>query len=326
MKAAIIGAGFIADFHAAGYAGLPDVQLCAVCDADAARAERMAEEYRCAAYTDAAEMLAREKPDAVSVCLPTWLHAEYTIAALRAGAHVLCEKPMALTMEDCEAMAETAERCGRVLMIGQVLRWWPEYETMAAHIRRLGTPRYLRAQRLQHSSREGWFMDPKRGGGALFDLLVHDLDYMCSVAGQRPAVLAANGSRGPEGSWRRISVSLKWDGGPYGQIDACNCMPAGYPFTAGFRAEYAQAALEYAFQVPLNIGANVPAETRLTLFENGGVEALPTADDAQSRAFSREIAAFIAGAARGVSALPAAETVDTMRLVHEIKAILDQQG
>ena len=75
LKAAILGAGFIAGFHAEGYLRLPDVRLCGICDRDAERAAAMADRYHCAAYSDAMDLLEREKPDLVSVCLPTYLHA-----------------------------------------------------------------------------------------------------------------------------------------------------------------------------------------------------------------------------------------------------------
>ena len=325
MKAAILGAGFIADFHAAGYAALPDVELCAVCDADGERARQMADKYHCAAYTDALKLLEEQKPELVSVCLPTFLHARYTIAALQRGAHVLCEKPMALTMEECEAMRQAAAETGRVLMVGQVLRWWPEYAEIARQLNRLGRPRYLRAHRLQHASRGGWFLQPDQGGGVLFDLLVHDLDYLCAVMGGVPCVLAANGNKGTEGSWRRVSVSLGWEDGARAQVEACNCMPKGYPFTASFHAEYEQAALDYSFRTSVNISADEPARTEFLLFENGKAQALPSDPFAQSRAFKDEIAAFVSGAARGVSPLPPEETLAVMGVVHQIKAMLEAQ-
>ena len=326
MKAAILGAGFIAGFHAEGYLRLPDVELRGICDLDADRASAMAARYRCAAYQDAAELLEREKPDLVSVCLPTYLHAPYTVAALHSGAHVLCEKPMALTMEDCREMDRAAQETGRVLMIGQVLRWWPEYVTIRREKERMGTPRFIRCQRLQHSAREGWFMEPDKGGGALFDLLVHDLDYVCALMGSVPGILCANGHRGREGSWRRVSVTLGWEQGSFAQLEACNCMPAGYPFTAGFHMEYEHSALDYSFRAPLNIQKGVPAAAELRLFEHGTVRDLPVSPDAQSRAFDAEIAAFVRCAATGRAEHPVRDNLNVMALIHDILGKLENKG
>ena len=323
LKAAILGAGFIAGFHADGYMRLLDVQLCGICDQDAKRAAAMADKYHCAAYLDAMELLEREKPDLVSVCLPTFLHAPYTIAALQSGAHVLCEKPMALTMEACQEMHQAMKRTHRTLMIGQVLRWWPEYVSIREEKKRMGIPRYIRCQRLQHPAREGWFMQPDQGGGALFDLLVHDLDYVCFLMESVPHILSANGHRGKEGSWRRISVSLAWDNGTFAQLEACNCMPAGYPFTASFHMEYENSALDYSFRAPVNIQKDAPTHSELLLFENGNVRSLPVENNAQSIAFNEEIAAFVRYADSGRSENIIEGNLNVMALIHQIKTILE---
>ncbi len=322
-KAAVLGAGFIAGFHADGYLRLPDVQLCGICDQDENKAAAMADKYHCAAYLDAMDLLEREKPDLVSVCLPTFLHAPYTVAALESGAHVLCEKPMALTMEACEEMHQAMQRTHRTLMIGQVLRWWPEYITIREEKKRMGAPRYIRCQRLQHSGREGWFMQPDQGGGALFDLLVHDLDYVCFLMEGVPRILSADGHRGKEGSWRRISVSMAWDHGTYAHLEACNCMPGGYPFTAGFHMEYENSALDYSFRAPVNIQKDAPTRSELLLFDKGNVQSLPVENNAQSIAFNNEIAAFVRYAGSGGSESMIKGNLNVMKLIHQIKTILE---
>ena len=323
IRAAILGAGFIAGFHADAYQQNPDAALCAICDRDQALADAAAARYGCRAYTDYHRLLAVEKPDVVSVCLPTWLHPEATAAALQAGAHVLCEKPMALTLEDCRTMAETARLCRRTLMIGQVLRWWPEYVLIREQLRRLGPPRHIRASRLQHAARGGWFMDPLRGGGALFDLLVHDLDFICSLSPTPPKVLAAQGWLGGEGSWRHVCAELSLPDGGWAELEACNCMPAGYPFTAAFQAVWDQAALEYTFRAPVNIGLDVPAEARFLLYEGGRAQVLPVRDDAQVCAFRAEISALIDGIQHGTQPLPPEDTLRSMETLFRIRELLE---
>lgn len=324
MRAAVIGAGFIGDFHAVMYAEHPQAELCAVCDVDEKRAEDMAQRYGARAYTGAQEMLAAEKPELVSVCLPTYMHREYVLMALDAGAHVLCEKPFALTMEDCRAMDEAAQKAGRVLMVGQMLRWWPEYVRIAQEVRALGRPHYVQARRLQHPMRVIWHMQPHQGGGALFDLLVHDVDYVCSLLGTDCEVVAANGSRGPQGSWRRIDAMLRWKDGCHARVEACNMMPEGYPFTAAFHAEYPEACVDYSFRAPINIQRGAPTKTELIVYKDGQVFAPELTPDAQSAAFREEIDAFIRGVQAGVSPLPAKESIGVMQVIHGIKALLER--
>ena len=325
MKAAIFGAGFIAEFHVLGYIGAQEATLCAVCDVDEEKARALAQRFGCAWYTDAKELLEKERPELVSVCLPTYLHREYAVMALDAGAHVLCEKPFALTLEDCCVMQSAAEAAGRVLMVGQVLRWWPEYGSIAESIRRLGTPQHIRARRMQHPSRDSWHAVEALGGGALFDLFVHDLDFALSLMGTDAQVLCANGSRGGGGSWRRVSAVLRFPNGAVAEIEACNQMPAGYPFIAEFCAQYPDAAIDYRFRTAVNIEREAKAETTFLLYEGGEVHAMPLEENAQEKAFCAEIAAFVRGVKAGVSPLAVQESVNVMKVLREIQRMLEAQ-
>src|SRR5699024_2244172 len=119
LKVAVIGCGSIAKHrHLLEYAQHHEANIIAVCDIVEERAEAVAEQYGAKAYTDYAVLLKEEKPDVVSVCLPNYLHAPVSIAALEAGAHVLCEKPMATSLEEADQMIEAAEKNNKKLMIG----------------------------------------------------------------------------------------------------------------------------------------------------------------------------------------------------------------
>ena len=326
MKAAILGAGFIAEFHAQGYCHAQDVELCAVCDTDEGKARALAQRYGCAWYTDAKMLLDQECPELVSVCLPTYLHREYAVMALLSGAHVLCEKPLALTIEDCEAIAQAARQTGRIVMTGQVLRWWSEYTKIAGEIRRLGAPLFVRAQRLQHASRpDAWHLQRDLGGGALFDLFVHDMDFLLGLFGTDAEVVSAHGNRGKGNSWRRVSAMLRFKNGTSAFVEASNQMPAGYPFTAALHAQYHDAAIDYRFRTAVNIGLEAKAETEFLLYDQGKVTALDPHGDAQAKAFRDEIDAFVKSVRSGVPALPIEESVAVMRVIHNVKALLEAQ-
>lgn len=323
-KAAVIGVGFISEFHIKAYASMADVELCAVCDLDRNRAKAMAEKYHCKAYTDIRDMLDCEKPDLVSICLPTFLHAEYTCVALEAGAHVLCEKPMALTEEDCERMLQTAREQHRLLMIGQVVRYWPEYTALASKIAALGAPTYISTRRLQCSSRNGEHQAPNRNGGALFDLFVHDLDFVISLFDEIPEIEAVNGTKGAEGSWRRVNAVLRFSKGTVVQMEAANSMPPRFPFTVGLRAEYPGIALDYHFTTATNIGLNATSDSALLYFENGEVIPQAFEGDAQKIAFRNEIEAFVRGVESGICPVPVEKNYLTMQTLFRIQSILDQ--
>jgi len=115
LRVGIIGCGGQGRIHAAAYAQLPTVQIVACCDIVAERAEGLASQYNAKAFTDFREMLATLNLDLVSVCTLEGQHADATLAALRAGAHVLCEKMLAASLEEAKVMVQTARQVGRLL-------------------------------------------------------------------------------------------------------------------------------------------------------------------------------------------------------------------
>lgn len=120
IRVGIIGLGKIAQVrHIPEYLANPDAELYGFFDLNFERAKELADKYHGKAYETYQDMLADPTIEAISVCTANHVHAEITIAALKAGKHVLCEKPMAVTPEECEEMVATAEATGKYLMIGQ---------------------------------------------------------------------------------------------------------------------------------------------------------------------------------------------------------------
>ncbi len=128
LRLGVIGAGSFSDYHLDGIAQVANAEAVAICDVDIEKAKAKAEKYHVeSVYTDYNELLAREDIDAVTLPLPDQVHKEITIAALKAGKHVLCEKPMALDLDECKEMVKVARECGKQLMVGQVGRYTPAF-------------------------------------------------------------------------------------------------------------------------------------------------------------------------------------------------------
>ena len=128
LKVAVIGCGSIAKYrHLQEYKNHNAVEIVAVCDIVEERALEMASKYQAKSYTNYEELLKNEEVDAVSVCLPNYLHAPVSIAALNAGCHVLCEKPMATSKEEAEDMIQAATKANKKLMIGHNQRFVPSH-------------------------------------------------------------------------------------------------------------------------------------------------------------------------------------------------------
>src|SRR5690606_24531074 len=140
LKVAIVGCGFMGRMHANVYGALGTAELAAVVDHRPEKLAAFAEQFGVPAFSTMSELFTKETIDAVDVCLPTFLHKEATIEAARAGKHVLCEKPMALSLEDADAMIAACEDAQVRLMIAHCIRFWPEYALLKKVIddRRLG--------------------------------------------------------------------------------------------------------------------------------------------------------------------------------------------
>ncbi|MCL2512939.1 MAG: Gfo/Idh/MocA family oxidoreductase [Oscillospiraceae bacterium] len=191
IKTAIIGTGCISNEHINGYINNPNTELYALCDINPERVSAMAEKYGIPSgrtFTDKNEMLkALPEIDAVSVCTWNSAHAECSIAALEAGKHVLCEKPMAMNAREAEAMKAAADKAGKLLMIGFVRRHGNDAKLILDYAKTgfFGDIYYAKAAYLRrHGCPGGWFGDKSRsGGGPLIDLGVHVIDLVRYLLG-----------------------------------------------------------------------------------------------------------------------------------------------
>ena len=126
MRVGILGSGFMGATHAHAFAKQPDVQIVAVSSRSQSKAEKLATEVGAAATIDNMAIVNDPSIDAISVTLPTHLHVEYTISALRSGKHVLLEKPFGLTVDDCDQIMAVEATTDKHLMLAHVLRFWPD--------------------------------------------------------------------------------------------------------------------------------------------------------------------------------------------------------
>ncbi|WP_438431205.1 Gfo/Idh/MocA family protein [Gorillibacterium sp. sgz500922] len=193
----LIGAGSISEAHLDAYRADPRAALAAVCDLNRDRAAAKARKYGAAAvYTDYAELLADERIDAVSVCTWNESHARIAEAALRAGKHVLLEKPLSRTVEEALRLQEAVRETGRTLQVGFVRRYDPNARMLYRFVEsgELGDIYYAKASTLRRIGNPGgWFADIGRsGGGPLIDIGVHVLD-LCWYFMGRPKVKSVSG-------------------------------------------------------------------------------------------------------------------------------------
>jgi len=259
IRVAMLGFGGIAKSHKRGYELFEKegttIKLVAICDIDPEQFTKVQEINLGAAhpynmdgiatYTDLDEMIAKEDFEMVDICLPTYLHKEYTIKMLNAGKHVLCEKPMALNEADCEEMIATAQKVGKKLMIGQCLRFEPQYLYLKELVTNetFGKVRYANMTRigaLPLWGFERWFQDTARSGGCALDLHIHDVDMLRFLFGEPEAVSAT--AVDDVTRWQYINSRFFYDGF-VAEATGSWLEPKGHPFKAGYRVNFEKATV-----------------------------------------------------------------------------------
>ena len=248
LGVALIGAGFAGGIHAQAWSAVDGVRIALVVEPDEAAGRAVAARHASDWAPDLVAALDRADVDVVDVCAPTGLHAEITAAAATAGKHVLCEKPLALDLDEADRAIEACAEAGVTFMVGHVLRFWPEYVELGRLVREgsLGALRAISCSRLVQPpdwTADDWVVDPSRSRGVAAEILIHDLDVLLWLVG-RPRSLSACAFRDGE-AWAHLQVLLRYRDGPLAVAEAGWDAPRVQPFAAGFRAVFDLGIVEY---------------------------------------------------------------------------------
>lgn len=225
LKVAIIGAGVMGQQHARSWTHVPYATVTTICDFNLDAATKLATEFHAVATTSIDSVLASDV-DVVSVCIPTCFHTDTAVKVLESGKHLLLEKPMALTVEDCHTIEAAAEASGKLLTIGQVVRFFPEYENAkrAVDAGAVGKPAVVRCRRGGIFPLWGtWFHDVNKSGGAIFDVGIHEIDWLLWLFGPVERVYARSltDSLGEDSKQDFALVTLRHKSGVISHMEAC---------------------------------------------------------------------------------------------------------
>jgi len=198
MKVGIAGVGFMGSTHAAGWAET-GAQIVGLVAETTQEAQILADQYRARVYAYYEAML--PYIDVVDICTPTHLHFEMVMAAAAQGKHIICEKPLARTVEQAEKMVAACRQAGVHLLVAHVVRFFPEYALARAVVSegQIGNPGVIRLSRGSYRPKRpvgNWFLDEGKSGGILMDLMIHDYDYARWIAGDVESVFAKKVSTG----------------------------------------------------------------------------------------------------------------------------------
>lgn len=266
LRAAVIGVGYLGQFHAEKYAGLPNVQLVGVVDQDRARAGQIAAKLNAHAFETPASLLGNV--DAVSIVVPTVLHHEVAKQFLEAGVHVLLEKPVTVTLEQADELVRIADRKGVVLQIGHIERFNPAITAIKPLLKE---PRYLQAER------SAPFTVRCTDVNVVLDLMIHDLDIVTDLAGSQPARVSAAGASVITREIDSAFARIVFENGCIADVAASRIsdekkrvlriFDGEALYTADYQTQKALVSRRGTGTVPELIAADIPTERRDTLLE-----------------------------------------------------------
>lgn len=196
--------------------------------------------------TDPHEAIRRDDVDIVDICLPTPMHHEYVLAALAAGKHVICEKPLGATVAEAEpivAAAEKAEKTGRFFMPAMCMRFWPAWQWMKqVHDEQTFGPLHSATFIRNTSAPDGWFRDGRLSGGAAMDLHIHDTDYIHWLLGP-PQAVTSRGYTGPSGAIDHLATFYHYAEVPLVHAEAAWTLAPGSGFLCRATLNFKHATL-----------------------------------------------------------------------------------
>ena len=262
VNVGIVGCGFMGVTHAKAYRKISGARIAAICDAvrlppdgvlaaagnvgdaDAVRLDMNVVK----AYSKLDDLLANPEIDLVDLCIPTHLHPQLAIAALKAGKHVLCEKPMARTSAHCREIVQAAKSAKGFFMPAMCMRFWPEWAWLKKVIAENTYGKVLGARFRRVAEPPGWsqgtFLDGAKSGGALLDLHIHDVDFVQYCFG-RPKSLFSSGYTKVSGVIDHVVTQFEVESGAAVYAEGTWAMSPGFGFSMTYTVNFERATADF---------------------------------------------------------------------------------
>ncbi|MBX3097741.1 MAG: Gfo/Idh/MocA family oxidoreductase [Fimbriimonadaceae bacterium] len=242
----LAGCGFMGRMHGSVYQILPNARLVGCVDRRDEKAARYAQDFGCEVFPSVEAALEQTDATVLDVCLPTDLHAEATLIGAKYGKHIICEKPMALSLDEADRMIAACDQAGVNLMIGHCIRYWPQYAKLkdivdSGRLGRLQVLNLTRYGEFPSWATDNWQADEKRAGGGALDMRIHDTDYALYLLGE-PKQMTSHGQVDERGVGYSITTML-YSGGTVVHLEGGWSWPPKTPFKMTIRAMFERGAV-----------------------------------------------------------------------------------
>jgi predicted dehydrogenase len=323
VRVGIVGFGFMGRQHLNCFRALRGVRVVSICDSDKARLKgsdkitgniagdgAALDLSDVALYTDFEKMLAEQELDAVSITLPTYMHRDFTVKALKAGVHVLCEKPMAMSIDHCEEMIAAAKANRKVLQIGHCIRFWPEY-AVARKIVKSGkygkvlAASFRRISPVPGWSWKNWLIDARRSGGAIMDMHIHDADYIQYLFGL-PSAVRSQAVVGPSGGFDYVATQYVYKDRKVMVAEGGFVTSSGFKFEMSFVISLEKATVVY----------DCRCKPSLLLYPAKGKSIAPKVESGDG--WSREIEHFV----KKITGVKVPQIINPLDSLNAVKIVL----
>lgn len=317
LRVLLIGAAFSADLHSDGYSRILDkVQIVGICDKALDRVEALAKRYGFTGYTaydDYEKAIAECECDLVDICMPNFLHHDVAICAMEHGHSIICEKPLATTVEDALDMVETADKLGLHIYYAEDWLFAPAFRKALTIMEsgQLGKPLYIRARECHSGSHSPFAQSIKFcGGGCMVHLGIHPVGFMLSLKNNRWSELMAMTSGGGESNLVHKTMEgedfagafLKFDDGTYATLEANYTTIGGMEDVLDIYCEQGCIHVDLSFSGPVRVFSIPGLDYTVEKAEVTTGWSTPAIDEKYSLGYCGEIEHFVDSALNNIDA------------------------
>ena len=330
IRVGVVGIGFMGKTHIGIYLKNKRAQLVAYCDFDPRRAagnwnekagnlgsggDLGVDPATLKSFATPEEMFADPDIDVIDLCIPTYVHAKYVVKALQAGKHVLCEKPLTVSLKEAEDVAKAAKKAKGFMMPAHCMRFWPEWVWLKEAVKsklygRVHSAVFRRYASTPKWTAKNWILNAKLSGSALFDLHIHDTDYIRYVFGDPQAVFSVgNGGKATKDGIDHVVTNYLYKD-PRLLVSAeggWNADPT-YGFTMRYTVVFDKATVDF----------DIGREGKILMLHEAGAKEAEIVKTSIENGWQQEIEYFLACVQDGKrpTVTTAADAVKSVALVH----------